>query len=793
MKVFAPHLTDYYKVGHYKQYPEGTEYVYANGTFRSDKWANVLPDFDHKVVFFGLQGACQWLLVDLWNETFFSIPKEEAVNRYKRRMDGSLGVGAVSTKHISDLHDLGFLPVRIKALPEGSRVGIRVPVFTIINTLPAFYWVTNYLETQISAVIWKICTSATLAYEYRRLFEKYAGETGGDRDFIDFQGHDFSERGMSGIEDGITSGAGHLLSFKGTDSIPAIDYLEEYYFGTQTFVGGSVPATEHSVASCNMIDIAAELESKGQWNGISVEQLLDLELAEIAFLKNLITNIYPIGIVSYVADTYDYFRVITKVAKTLKETILSRDGKLVFRPDSGDPVKIIIGDPEAPVGSPEYKGSVECLWEIFGGTITRKGYKKLDKHVGLIYGDSITLDRAQAILAGLALKGFSSDNIVLGIGSYCVSVDTPVLCSDLVWRKAKELLIGEEIISFDETPVFGSGKKSARRYRKATITANTKTIKKSARISTDIGDPIIASLDHPWLVWVRNRSNKNMNEVGEFFKKDTFPRGAGLAWKRTSDLVPGDEIAFLEKPWKTDTSREGGWLEGIFDGEGGISNLQKYRKIPHYKINISQNKGPILDRINKELSDRLFTTYENERSCPQIVLTGGWSENLRFLGTIRPQRLLNKWYNLSKELPTLKKNATYRTAKVVSVEEIGLQELASITTSNGTFITGGYLSHNTYQYVTRDTFGFAIKATWGVVKGEERELWKDPKTDNGVKKSARGLLRVQNSHNRFILFDQQDHLGEQRGLLRVVFEDGKLYNTEALHTIRERLLEGEYA
>ncbi len=273
IKMKAATLTDFYKTGHVAQYPKGTQYVYSNFTCRSDKWANVLSDFDHKVVFFGLQGALQWLLRDLWNDTFFKRPKEEVVAKYKKRMDGSLGTGAVSTDHIAALHDLGYLPVRIKALPEGSRVDIRVPLFTIINTHPDFYWVTNYLETQLSAVVWGPITSATIAFEYRRLLEKYAEETGGDKAFVPWQGHDFSMRGMFGLEASITSGAAHLLSFTGTDTIPAIDYLEEYYYGTQTFIGGSVPATEHSVSSCNIIDIKESLERTGQWNGMTVEEL----------------------------------------------------------------------------------------------------------------------------------------------------------------------------------------------------------------------------------------------------------------------------------------------------------------------------------------------------------------------------------------------------------------------------------------------------------------------------------------------------------------------------------------
>jgi len=394
MNIFPPHATDFYKTGHIAQYPSKTEQVYSNFTCRSDKWAQMLPDFDHKVVFFGLQGICQWLLIDLWNEQFFNKPKEEVVARYQRRMDASLGAGAVKTEHIAALHDLGYLPIKIKALREGSRVDTRVPLWTITNTLPEFYWVTNYLETQLAAESMKMINSATMAHEYRRLFKKFAEETGGGS-LLDFQGHDFSMRGMSGVWDATQSGAAHLLSFKGTDTISAIDYLEDYYFGRESdFIGGSVPATEHSV------------------------MCMGGQLDELNTFHRLIAETYPTGVVSIVSDSWDFWKVITQYAKTLQDIILERDGKVVFRPDSGDPVKIIVGDPEAALGSPAFKGAVECLWEVFGGTYTSKGFKTLDGHVGLIYGDSITLDRAQKILQGLKDKGFSSDNIVFGIGSY---------------------------------------------------------------------------------------------------------------------------------------------------------------------------------------------------------------------------------------------------------------------------------------------------------------------------------------------------------------------------------------
>jgi nicotinamide phosphoribosyltransferase len=395
MNIFPLHATDFYKTGHYAQFPEKSEFLYENFTCRSDKFFNHVGDnFDHKVVFFGLQYVIKNLLMDIWNRNFFKLPKDHVIAKYKRRMDLALGPDAVNMTHISDLYDLGYLPIRIKALPEGSRVDIRVPLFTVTNTVEGFGWVAGYLETAISAELWQTITSATTAYEYRRLLDKAATFTGADKSFVPWQGHDFSARGMVGMLGGAASGAGHLLSFTGTDTILALDFVEEYYHGGETFLGGSVPATEHSV------------------------MCMGGKEDEVWTIRRLINEVYPKGIVSIVSDTWDFWEVITGTARHLKDEILERDGKVVFRPDSGDPVKIVCGDSEAVHQSPAYRGAVQCLWDIFGGTINDEGYKVLDKHVGLIYGDSISLERAKAILHGLINKGFASSNIVFGIGSY---------------------------------------------------------------------------------------------------------------------------------------------------------------------------------------------------------------------------------------------------------------------------------------------------------------------------------------------------------------------------------------
>lgn len=400
MKLFGPNATDAYKVNHANMYPDGTTLVYSNFTNRSDKLAQMTKDYDGKTVFVGLQGALKEI-TEMWNESFFSQPKEASIKKYKRRMDNALGPNAVTMERWEALHDLGYLPVEVKALPEGSRVNIRIPVYIIKSTNPEFYWMTNYLETILSCMTWKTQTTATIAYEYRRMLDKYAKLTGGSELFVPWQGHDFSNRGMSGMEDAARSGFGHLCSFTGTDTISAIDYAEDYYNinSDNELIGGSVPATEHSVMCAG-----------GKDN-------------EVDTFRRLI-QMYPSGVLSVVSDTWDFWNVITNTSKLLYNDIVNRipdafgNAKLVFRPDSGDPTKIICGDPTVTPGSSEHLGAVQCLWDIFGGTTNALGFKDLNPRVGLIYGDSITLQRAEAILSGLAEKGFSSGNIVFGIGSY---------------------------------------------------------------------------------------------------------------------------------------------------------------------------------------------------------------------------------------------------------------------------------------------------------------------------------------------------------------------------------------
>jgi nicotinamide phosphoribosyltransferase len=393
-------LTDGYKTGHHQQYPKGTTLVYSNFTPRSNKYG---PKGCDQVVSFGQQMIMRQLH-EVFQKDFFSQPKDQVCREMKQELSMYLGMD-YDVSHFEALYDLGYLPIEVRSLTEGTLVPIKVPVLTIYNTHPDFYWLTNYLETILSNLMWKPLTSATIAHQYRKVLTKWMEKTDKDNAwFIDWQGHDFSMRGMDSVEAVISSGLGHLTSFSGTDSLPAI-YGARKYYGAEGFVAGSVPATEHSVMCAG-----------------------GKEDEESTFRRLLET--YPKGILSVVSDTWDLWRVCTEHIVALKEEILARDGKLVIRPDSGDPVDILCGREEQLSDAPgEYKtpaeiGVIELLWDVFGGTVNEQGYKVLDPHIGAIYGDSITIERADEICRRLEAKGFASTNVVLGIGSFTYQFNT---------------------------------------------------------------------------------------------------------------------------------------------------------------------------------------------------------------------------------------------------------------------------------------------------------------------------------------------------------------------------------
>ena len=487
------YLTDSYKVSHIGFEIEGVQEIYSNFTARFDKYiAEMIGEgWDKHYVVFGTQYA-MLEMQHLFQTGFFDRPKAEVMQEMK---DIHIPyIGANKFEHFEDLHDLGYLPISVKALPEGALAPVGCPFLTVRNTNPKFEWLTNFIESFLSVLIWKPLTVATVARYYRLTANEFALKTTGSLVGTEWQNHDFHVRGASGWQSAAINGCAFLLSSCGTDNMPSLEYAQRY-FGSKNgeeLLAGSVSAGEHSVTTLGILTYA-EAKNAG------------LEVAEEMYVRYVLSK-FPTGIVSYVADSFDFWTLVTHVLPLVKDEIMQREGKFVVRGDSGDPADIICGTdeqdyrevsledaptfeaflewttddirddlsdntPHGEYGSEEWglyfkwndklwyveitnfeynrhdkqyyyldqyskynyeakeiertaehKGTIECLWDIFGGTVNEQGYKVLDSHIGMIYGDGITLERQRDILERLEAKGFASTNIVFGVGSYALNL-----------------------------------------------------------------------------------------------------------------------------------------------------------------------------------------------------------------------------------------------------------------------------------------------------------------------------------------------------------------------------------
>lgn len=374
-------MIDFYKATHADQYPAGITKLVSYMTPRGTR----LELTDH-VVNFGLQGFTKQYLIDAFEENFFSRPEDEVVGEYERVLNATLGKGMYGSEKVRSLHRLGYLPLEIGEVPEGTRVPMRVPMLYITNTHPDFAWLVNTIESVMSAYLWHPMACAEVGYQYRKIAEKWYDKTvdkgaAAVRRAIG----DFSFRGQESPEAATTSSAGWLLSNINTATVPAILYMEDLYGADceAQEVGFGAVSTEHSVMCSN----------------------LAIDGDEKTMLVRLLTELYSTGYFTCVCDSRDYWNVVKNILPGIKDIILERDGCFAVRGDSGNPVDIICE-------------TVQVLWDIFGGTVNDKGYRVLDSHVKAIYGDSITLQRAEEIFSRLEREGFSAQNVSLGAGSF---------------------------------------------------------------------------------------------------------------------------------------------------------------------------------------------------------------------------------------------------------------------------------------------------------------------------------------------------------------------------------------
>ena len=398
--------SDSYKQCHPLMYPDNQECLVSYLTARKAYH----PGFP-KMVVYGIQP----FIKDMYKgfDAFFHETIEQVMFEYDHYIDAHIGLDNVARNRIVALHKLGYLPLEIRIMPEGSVINMGIPIVEIRNTHPDFAWVVQWIECLLQTEVWPMCAYATVGWEYHKIADKFYSETApGANPFMAMA--DFGFRGMSCLEDATRCSASWLLSFNKTSTIPALPYLDDYYDANcaDHKLGLGAVSTEHSVMAANYA----------------------IDGDEISFVKRMLTKIYPNTSFSMVSDTYDYWNMVNNIIPACKKEILEHNGKLLIRPDSGDMVEITIK-------------TIQKLWEVFGGTINEAGYKVLDPHIGLIYGDGCTLSRVAEIYNSLKELGFASTNVVFGVGAFCFHVlftpdnDFTVLTRD-TWGMAMKATYG---------------------------------------------------------------------------------------------------------------------------------------------------------------------------------------------------------------------------------------------------------------------------------------------------------------------------------------------------------------
>ncbi|MDR1300781.1 MAG: nicotinate phosphoribosyltransferase [Candidatus Nomurabacteria bacterium] len=409
LQRIAFNATDHYKFIHEGQYPKEITKMLVAHTPRKSRIEGC-----EYAVFFGLQGQLHELHYE-WQENFFDLPEDYVISRIKDQIDCTYAktnpemAANYDYEHIRALHQLGYLPILVRALPEGTFVPtpygedsrfaaeVRVPMFTVENTHRDFWWLPGYLETNLECRIWQPVTVATIATVYRAILDRYAALTSDTPEKVFMQAGDFSMRGMGGPEAAYRCAGGHLLSFGVSSTVEARDYLMQYYDAPPD-INAYGPSTEHSV-------------------------MCAYGRNELTAYRELINRVYPSGNVTIVSDSYDFWGLVANILPAINEEVAKRPGKVSIRPDSGDPVLNLCGSPDS--DDPyERKGLVECLYDLGGGHVNLKGYKVLAPYWGATYGDAITMESAEEICRRLMAKGFDTTNVVLGIGSYTYQMVT---------------------------------------------------------------------------------------------------------------------------------------------------------------------------------------------------------------------------------------------------------------------------------------------------------------------------------------------------------------------------------
>lgn len=394
--------SDSYKYSQFNQYPEGTEYVYSYIESRGGQ--------HDETVFFGLQGFIKAYLTK-------PITMEDIVEAEELITAHGLPFYREGWEHILNEHE-GMLPVHIRAVKEGTVVPTSNVLVDIVNTDPACYWLTSFLETALLRAVWYPTTVATNSREIKKIILEALEDTG-TPELIDFKLHDFGARGVSSEESAAIGSLAHLVNFKGSDTISGILYGRKYY--NEHMAALSIPAMEHSTVT--------------SWG----------REGELDSYRNMIKkNAVKDGLFACVSDSYDIYQACEDWGTQLKDDVIASGATLVVRPDSGHPATVVTN-------------CALILERGFGSTKNLKGYKVLN-NVRIIQGDGITRESVVEILETLKAEGFSADNVTFGLGGGLLQI---VNRDDQRFAmKCSAIKINGEHRDVFKDPITDSGKRS---------------------------------------------------------------------------------------------------------------------------------------------------------------------------------------------------------------------------------------------------------------------------------------------------------------------------------------------
>lgn len=847
---------DSYKLGHADQYPPNTTRVYSNFTARSVNHLNVGHKYKTEyIVWAGIQNFLKELK-ELWDETFFLRKKEEVVAEFAELVAPFVGPRGFDVSRIEWLHDLGYLPLQIKALPEGAVVPVGVPVLTITNTLPEAYWLPNFLETHLSADLWKIPTSATISAYYRRIIEEYAELTGGSKEFITWQGHDFSVRGMSGIEDAARSGFGHLLSFSGTDNIPAVVLANKRYQGKSCFVGGSVPAcyddqTEVLTESGFKLFCALNKTEK-------VAQYHPDGTVDFVMPKEYFADKYTGNMVHFSKDGYRYFdTMVTPNHRMVRKN--KKDGRVQFF-EAGSEVNYSsrFGQISAGIGigSKTTLSSIERLKIAFqaDGSFSSRSESYNGERTGTIpIRFSLKKERKAERLRKICEEGgfaITESKHQDGYYSFRIALSEQLL-KDFSWVNLSEVSHTWAVEFIEElTHWDGCSKKNTKHY--------TSTNKSCVDIAQAVG--ALAGYKTQFATYLDKRGDRKEIYSVTFTTNKNSVTGEDV----TKTIVPYDGTVYcVSVPTKMLIVRRNGVVSVCGNTEHSVmcagskeGELETFRRLlktyPSGVVSIVSDTWDfwrVITEYAKELKEEILSRTPDQFGLAKVVFRPDSGDPAKILCGYKVANVMSVYdtYGITEaenqgcEVVYAQDDEAYYKfesyddgwSNAYELEEISEHEVKGAVQLlweefGGTINAQGYKTLNphvgliygdsitptrcdqilrelmekgfasdnvvfgigsyTFQYTTRDTLGFAMKATYVEESGKGQSIFKDPVTDSGTKKSARGLLCVVEGEDGYPKLLQDVTPEEERtGLLRTVFEKGELLVDESIDLIRARL------